>query len=505
LESVCRPVSRWQLRELPLWFQILITGVVAAYIGAVCAAAAVTRVQAGQLRLFTVLLACSAAAVELIRKSGEPSRGVRDVYAIWDLPAAVLLPPVYALLAPVLQMILAQLRVRRTALHRRAYAVAAAGLACAAASLLFRAAAPVLGLGTGAGTGQRAMLWMILTAGCGVLQVVVNDGLLLAVAKRSASGTRLLPQMAGVEALYGRIAELSLGTLAASAAARAPLALLYTLPLVVAVQRSLRHAQLVAETRLDGKTGLLNDKAWRLQAAGEIGRAVRTRTPIAVGILDIDHFKKINDTYGHPAGDAVLSAVAAATAALLRDYDITGRVGGEEFAFLLPGSAAREAVEIAERLREKISRLEFSSRAPGGPMPYHVTVSIGVAAVSRPRWDLDRYYDLADQALYAAKRSGRDAVWVVQADQAADLKPAPASAVRTLAGRDAANLHTEPHRQPERPGRCGMDMAGRADRSAAGVPCPAGPPRRARKPRRRPPAGGRGQPGRDQSPSLCRF
>ncbi len=73
-------------------------------------------------------------------------------------------------------------------------------------------------------------------------------------------------------------------------------------------------------------------------------------------------------------------------------------------------------------------------------MPERVTVSVGVAAASRPGWDLDRYYSLADQALYAAKRNGRDAVWVVRADQAADLKPAPGGTVRASAGRDAARL-----------------------------------------------------------------
>jgi diguanylate cyclase (GGDEF)-like protein len=139
---------------------------------------------------------------------------------------------------------------------------------------------------------------------------------------------------------------------------------------------------------------------------------------VAVGIIDIDHFKAVNDTYGHLAGDAVLSAVAAATTALLRDYDAVGRVGGEEFAFILPGIPGAEAAEVAERLREKIPRLTFPHADPASPVPACVTVSIGVAAADRPSWDLDRFYRLADQALYAAKRNGRDAVWVLRADPA---------------------------------------------------------------------------------------
>jgi diguanylate cyclase (GGDEF)-like protein len=439
VESVRRTVSQWPLWELPAWLQLLVAVVVTGYCAAICAAAVATRVQAGQLRMFALLLACSAAAVELTRRTGEPAGVVRDVYAIWGLPAAVLLPPLYALLAPIPRMVLTQVRVRQTLLDRRAYTAASVGLAYAAASLAFHAAVHVLGPGAGTGTGGRAVLWTVLAAGCGLLRLVFNDALVVAAVKGSSPGTRLLPEIAGTEALYGNVSELCLGTLAAFAAVHSALAILYAVPLVVSLQRSLRHAQLLSETRVDGKTGLLNDKTWRREAAGEIARAVRTRTPVAVGILDIDHFKAVNDTYGHLAGDAVLSAVAAATTALLRDYDVIGRVGGEEFAFILPNSPVPEAVEIAERLREKIPRLAFPDGGAGGPVPARVTVSIGVAAASHPGWDLGRYYTLADQALYAAKHNGRDAVWVVTVDQAGDLKPAPGVAARTPAGRDAAD------------------------------------------------------------------
>jgi diguanylate cyclase (GGDEF)-like protein len=438
-QSAGRAVSRWPLWELPRWLQALIAGVVTGYAAAVCAGMALTRVQGGQLRLFALLLACSAVAVELTRRTGEPGGVTRDVYAIWDLPAAVLLPPLFVLLAPIPRMVLTQMRVRPAMLHRRVFTTAAVGLAYAAASLAFHAAAPALGPGAGTGTGGRAMLWTVLAAGCGLLRLAVNDGLVLAAVAGSAPATRLLPEIAGREALYASVSELSLGTLSAFAAAHSALAILYALPLVVSLQRSLRHAQLVSETRVDGKTGLLNDKTWRREAAGEIERAARTRAPAAVCILDIDRFKAVNDTYGHTAGDIVLSAVAAAAAALLRDYDVIGRVGGEEFAFVLPDSPVAEAVEIAERLREKIPQIALQREGQGGPMPSRVTVSIGVAAAERPCWDLDRYFSLADQALYAAKQNGRDAVWVVRADPAQDLKPAPSGAVRASAGRDAAD------------------------------------------------------------------
>ena len=422
-------VSEWPLWELPHWHQVLVAGVVGVYCAATCAAVALTRVQAGQLRLFAVLLACSAASVELTRRASEPGAVASDVYAIWDLPAAVLLPPAYALLAALPRMALTQLRVSRTTLHHRAYTAAAGGLAYAAASLAFHAAVPVLGPGAGAETGGApcsGRCWPPAAACSGSSSTTDWSW---PRSRDASSRTRLLPGIARAEVLYGKVAELSLGTLSAFAAVHAMLAIVYALPLVVSLQRSLRHAQLVAETRVDSKTGLLNDKTWRRQAAAEVARAARSRTPVAIGIIDIDHFKKVNDAYGHPAGDAVLAAVAAAVTVLLRDYDVIGRVGGEEFGFVLPNSPLLEAVEVAERLREKIPQIARHRDGSGQATP-RVTVSIGIATVARPGGDLGSYYSLADQALYAAKQNGRDAVWVVQADQAADPKPRPSGAVR---------------------------------------------------------------------------
>jgi hypothetical protein len=261
-------VSHWPPRELPRRLQVLVGAVVAVYCGAICAAVAVTPVHAGQLRLFAVLPACSAAAVGLSRRTGEHGGVVRDVHAIWDLPAAVLLPPLFALLAPVPRMALTQVRVSRTMLHRRAYR---GGRRPRLRRRLprFHAAVPVLGPGAGTGTGGRAMLWTVLAAGCGLLRLVVNDALVLTAVKGSAPQTRLLAEIAGAEALYGNVAELSLGTLSAFAAVHATLAIVCALPLVISLQRSLRHAQLVAETHIDAKTGLLNDKTWRRQVTGK--------------------------------------------------------------------------------------------------------------------------------------------------------------------------------------------------------------------------------------------
>ena len=419
-----RSVSDWSLGGLPRWLQALVVSVIVLYCAAACAAFSVISVQPGQLRLFGLLVLC-AALVEATRGFGGTAEVTWDVYAIWALPCAVLLPPAYVLLAPVAHMILMQALVGKEALHRRAYAASTAGLAYLAASVVFHAAVPVLGPNAGTGTGTQAMLWTLLAAGCGILRLIVNTGLVLAAAKGSDPLTLARSEIIGAEAFYGSAAELALSLLVTVAAARTGLTVVYALPLVIPLQRSLRHAQLVAEARVDGKSGLLNDKTWRSRAEDEVARAVRTRAPVAVGILDIDRFKRVNDTFGHPAGDAVLAAIAASVRATLRGYDVIGRTGGEEFAFILPGAPAAEAAEIGERLRRAVAELQLPGEGPAS-----VTVSVGIAVTACPDRKLVSYYGLADAALYAAKQHGRDAVWIVEAGHEADDQPQPSSSLR---------------------------------------------------------------------------
>jgi len=427
VESAREAVSDWPLWDLPRWLGSLVAGVVALYLGAVAVAVAFAHVEVAQLWLFGLLLACGAVSVELTRRAGQTGGVVRDVYAIWDLPVALLLPPMYALLVPIPRMVLTQARIRRTPLHRRAYSAAAQGLAYAAASVVFHATVPLLGAAPATG------VWTLLVVGCGLLRLALNDGLVLTAVKGSAPQTRLRSEIIGAEAVFGTSAELALGTLVTFVAAHVAGAAVLALPLVITLQRSLRHSQLVAEASIDAKTGLLNDRTWRRRAAEEVERAVRDGVPMAVGILDIDHFKAVNDTYGHPAGDQVLEGLAAVVTAQFQSRAVVGRTGGEEFAFLLPGTTPRAAIEAAERLRKTIPLTVFRFDGTSGQGLVCVTISIGMVVTAQPGGNLGRYYGSADRALYAAKQSGRDAVWVVQADQA-DQEPQPGPVLRVMTG-----------------------------------------------------------------------
>jgi two-component system cell cycle response regulator len=167
------------------------------------------------------------------------------------------------------------------------------------------------------------------------------------------------------------------------------------------------HEQLVSQATRDSLTSLLNRSAILDVLQKELIRSVREKTPVAAIMTDLDHFKHVNDTYGHLAGDAVLREAARRLSASLRAYDSVGRYGGEEFLVVAPSCSAAGGAEVAERLREAIS---------GAPMDASghaivVTMSFGVAATCDIK-QANQLLRMADDALYAAKKAGRNRVEV---------------------------------------------------------------------------------------------
>lgn len=175
--------------------------------------------------------------------------------------------------------------------------------------------------------------------------------------------------------------------------------------------------------RVDELTGLPNRRAWSAELPLAIERARRDGTPVSIALLDLDHFKRFNDTYGHPAGDQLLRAATAGWRSRLRSVDLIGRYGGEEFIVLLPMADAAEASQVLERLREV---------TPAGQ-----TFSAGVAT-----WDghetSDELIVCADSALYAAKGAGRNCTVIYDraltpaSGQAAGTQPAPATSQQVM-------------------------------------------------------------------------
>lgn len=425
----------WPFWQLPRRVVIFITSVTVVYVAAICWAITATPLVLRDLLLCGALMLCTAATVELTRRAGENAGIIRDVYAVWELPLAILLPPAYALLIPAFRLALAQYRVRRVPLYRRVFSSAGVGLSYASASAVFHA---VQGTGFASVASPRVgAAWIAAVALAAVVQWTVNAALLLPAIKGADPTARIRDMLLAGEAVQNDVTELCVAVLVTLGIAVSPLTIVFAFPFVTLLQRSFRHVHLVNASRVDSKTGLLNAGTWEREAASEVARAVRTHTPLAIALIDIDHFKAVNDSFGHLAGDKALKEVARTLTIFLREYDLVGRFGGEEFAILLPQAKAVDAYRIAERIRAHISAMPIDVYDDPGAEPVRLSISIGVAALGA-RWDsgtggqLTDLLAAADGALYQAKQNGRDQVCVITEnttfglrEEAANEAPAP--------------------------------------------------------------------------------
>ena len=183
-----------------------------------------------------------------------------------------------------------------------------------------------------------------------------------------------------------------------------------------ALERALRYAvrlgatlaQLQAMAIQDELTGLPNRREMQRRLHDEWQRATRFRRPLAVAMIDIDFFKKVNDEHGHPAGDRVIRHVAQLLQANIRAVDRVARYGGEEFALLLPETGLSDALTALERLRCRIAETPCVIADP--PLSLSVTVSLGVAVTAEERGGPEAVVAAADRRLYLAKRGGRNRV-----------------------------------------------------------------------------------------------
>ena len=164
--------------------------------------------------------------------------------------------------------------------------------------------------------------------------------------------------------------------------------------------------QLANMALFDSLTGTLNRPAFYQHAEKEFTRSKRYYRPLSVIMLDIDHFKRVNDQYGHHGGDQVLQIFAEACQEVIRNTDLMGRVGGEEFAMLLPDTSMKAAFNLAERLRERINKYPYLA----GDMLIEITASLGVAELQSDDSDFKTLLQRADEALYRAKEKGRNRV-----------------------------------------------------------------------------------------------
>lgn len=169
------------------------------------------------------------------------------------------------------------------------------------------------------------------------------------------------------------------------------------------------------ETRLDSLTGLHNRRAFEEMVQREVQVAVRENTPLTLLMMDLDHFKQLNDTWGHALGDRALRTFGGVLLTVTGSGDAVARLGGEEFAILLPGRSARSALSLAERLRATVEGLRLSE----GDELIRFTVSVGLSSLQPGESTFESMLRRADRALYKVKRTGRNRVLLSDADSAA--------------------------------------------------------------------------------------
>lgn len=267
------------------------------------------------------------------------------------------------------------------------------------------------------------------------LVIVLVAGLVYVVFSRAMVGTALVlsrtdiwqgSTMLDFTSLISEYVLICMGSVLAALWVMDPPFIIPALAPMLLIYRALAIPQLEKEAQTDAKTGLFNARHFAVSFGAELGRAQRFDRPLAFLMADLDLLRDINNTHGHLAGDEVLAGVAGIIRSTMRDYDIAGRFGGEEFCLVLPETDDGQARAIAERLRQRIESTPFTVAT--SPTPVHVTISIGVACSPRDGKTSTEIMHAADRALYAAKSGGRNRV-VCTGDPAAtsipSLEPVP--------------------------------------------------------------------------------
>jgi diguanylate cyclase (GGDEF)-like protein len=409
-----RSVRTWQVWTLPQPLRAYVLSITTFAFIVASLAAVRTRWRLTDLVIFAGLLACGVIAIESTRTVREVQGTVgRDLQTVWYLAVAITLPPAYALFAPLPLTAYRLWRVRRAFVYRRVFSNATISLAYGCASFVFHSF-PSSTAGARPGTSSHALSWVGVVAGCGIIAWVINNGLLLGAIKIADPKARVRDMFGNREAITSDLIELSLAVSLSLVVAISALLMMLALPSVILYRRYLMNSQLVAQARIDAKTGLLNAGTWQHEAEVELLRAVRGHTPLALAMVDIDHFSDVNDMAGQLVRDQLLRDIAGMLKDQLPSNDLIGRFGKEEFAILLPQTGRDEAQRISERLRDHIAAepIAIESGSQEG-FVFRLTVSIGVAVLNESRRALSELIGAADSALGQAKRTGWSKVYVL--------------------------------------------------------------------------------------------
>ncbi len=417
-----RPASRratlwprnWALWTRPRRFVVFLLTMEVLSIAGFTAAFARSPLPVGQDWLtFAILGAGATAHIQFTHRQEERRRNrtqtvLIDLTAVWVFPATLVLPATLAVLLVVVIRVQRWFTARRPA-HNFVYSSISHGLAAALANLAYNSMGPqdwqTL---TVPGSLREFGLILVTALVYEVVQVCYVGGILVL----GSHAPTLRTVLGGKADNLLEAVTIGLGAVTAVLVVVLPPSVAIMAVVTVVFNRLAELDQLQDAVVTDPKTGLLNMRGWTESADRALNRVRRAGSTLAVLMVDLDHFKWINDTYGHPAGDDVLAAIASTLSGVTRPADVVGRFGGEEFLLLLPDADTAAAELAAERVRTTVAALRIPTTDKRGAQVTISgrTASIGVAVFPRHADDLDGLLQAADTAVYEAKEAGRNRV-----------------------------------------------------------------------------------------------
>ncbi|NDL57443.1 GGDEF domain-containing protein [Phytoactinopolyspora mesophila] len=430
----------WALWGLPVPVRVLVVVVNILAITLAVITAFFAPVENVDLMRFALLAGCALGAIELTRHverrrtfAHRPHVAYIDSTAVWMVAAVIVLPPVLASILVVTIRVVVWLRVkgRKAVPYRWIYSSSTVLLGVQAAIL-------ILAVGLRSYPGLPGGTFLVGLADLGVIMLAAAASWAVNFLLILAAVAAFNPQ-ASVADLFSNFSEqileagaAALGILVAIVLVANPVAVPVVLVVLAAMHRGLLVSQYEHAARIDSKTGLATAGRWHDFAEDMLARARHHQTSLGVLIVDLDHFKSINDTYGHPFGDKALRAVADELRSEVRELDACGRWGGEEFAVVLPDVGTEDNVHrIAERIRLRIQSIFLDPPAGTGDA-VNITASVGgVFHEADDTTSMDDLILAADSALYEAKNDGRNTVRLRSAtvdDPGVAIPPAPDAA-----------------------------------------------------------------------------
>lgn len=366
---------------------------------------------------FAILVAGATIHIQLTQRQEELRRErtktvLIDLIAVWVFPAVLVLPATLAVLLVVLIRVQRWFTARRPA-HNFVFSSVSHGLAAALANLAYTWLGPADWHTLTAAESLREFGLVLVAAAVYEAVQVVYVGGILALSTEKPTVRNVLGSKADnmIEAITT-----GLGAITAVLLVTMPPAVAIMAVVTVVFNRIAELDQLQDDVITDPKTGVLNMRGWAESAERALNRVSRAGGTLAVLMIDLDYFKWINDTFGHPAGDDVLATVASALTEVTRPGDIVGRFGGEEFLVLLPDVDTAMAESAAERVRRAIAGLRIATTDKRGS-PTTITdrtTSIGVAVFPRHGDSVEILMQAADAAVYEAKENGRNQVRIAR-------------------------------------------------------------------------------------------